>query len=91
MISNNEYNNLPENWILTTIGEIGIVVGGSTPSTNQPVFWGGDIAWIAPADLSNYKENHSDLLDIFKEIQELTSKVKDEIYRLLVEEFKYFE
>jgi len=51
-------NNLPENWVLTTIGEIGIVVSGGTPSTRQPNFWGGDIAWITPADLSNYKNKY---------------------------------
>ncbi|MFN8258083.1 MAG: hypothetical protein U0W24_20505 [Bacteroidales bacterium] len=33
----------------------------------------------------------SDLLDLFTEIQALTKKVKEEIYRLLVVEFKYFE
>lgn len=33
----------------------------------------------------------SDLLDIFAEIQALTKKVKEELYRLLVSEFKYFD
>ncbi|HBX52822.1 MAG: hypothetical protein A2275_05740 [Bacteroidetes bacterium RIFOXYA12_FULL_35_11] len=51
-------NNLPENWVLTTIGEIGIVVSGGTPSTRQPDFWGGEIAWITPADLSNHKDKY---------------------------------
>lgn len=51
-------NNLPKKWVLTTIGEIGIVVSGGTPSTRQPDFWGGDIAWITPADLSNYKDKY---------------------------------
>jgi type I restriction enzyme, S subunit len=51
-------NNLPENWILTSIGEIGIVVSGGTPSTRQPDFWSGDIPWITPADLSNYKDKY---------------------------------
>ena len=49
---------LPEDWILTTLGEIGIVVSGGTPSSRQPDFWGGDIAWITPADLSNYKNKY---------------------------------
>lgn len=34
---------------------------------------------------------HEDLLVMFKEISLLTKKAKDEIYRLLVDEFKYFE
>ncbi len=36
-------------------------------------------------------ENLADILDIFDEISELTNKVKDEIYNLLVNEFNYFE
>ena len=48
--------NLPESWIWTTLGEIGIVSSGGTPSTRNPNFWGHDIPWITPADLSNYNE-----------------------------------
>ena len=50
--------NLPDSWIWTTLGEIGIVTSGGTPSSRQPDFWGGDIAWITPADLSNYKNKY---------------------------------
>jgi hypothetical protein len=32
-----------------------------------------------------------DLQNLFKEISTLTKKVKEEIYRLLIEEFRYFE
>ena len=37
------------------------------------------------------KEGLKDLHDLFAEIQELTKKVREELYRLLVEEFRYFE
>ncbi len=37
------------------IQEIGEVVGGGTPSTKITAYWDGDIAWISPADLSNYR------------------------------------
>ena len=37
------------------------------------------------------QEGKKDLLDLFSEIQQLTKKVKGEIYRLLVDEFGYFE
>ncbi len=36
-------------------------------------------------------EGLKDIHDLFTEIQELTKKVKEEIYRLLVDEFKYFD
>jgi hypothetical protein len=43
--------------------------------------------------ISKYAEIHvkEDLQNLFKEISILTKKVKEEIYRLLVEEFRYFE
>jgi len=43
----------PEGWISSTIGQEIDVVGGSTPSTKEPKFWGGDIAWATPKDLSS--------------------------------------
>jgi type I restriction enzyme S subunit len=43
----------PEDWISSTIGQEVDVVGGSTPSTKELDFWGGDIAWATPKDLSS--------------------------------------
>jgi hypothetical protein len=37
------------------------------------------------------KEGLKDIHDLFTEIQDLTKKVREELYRLLVEEFRYFE
>lgn len=42
------------NWIKVRIEDIGEVVGGSTPSTKNDKYYGGDIAWITPKDLSNF-------------------------------------
>ena len=36
------------------IADIGTVVGGGTPSTTEPSFWGGNIPWISPKDLAGY-------------------------------------
>jgi type I restriction enzyme, S subunit len=47
-------NELPPGWIRTTIGEVCRVVGGATPDTKNPDYWGGDVAWVTPADLSDY-------------------------------------
>ena len=49
---------LPKNWIWTTIGELGIVASGGTPSTRERRYWDGDIPWITPADLTNYKDKY---------------------------------
>ncbi len=43
----------PEGWITSTIGQEVEVLGGSTPSTKEPAFWGGDISWATPKDLSS--------------------------------------
>ena len=43
----------PHGWKTSTIGQEVEVVGGSTPSTKDPAFWGGEIAWATPKDLSS--------------------------------------
>jgi len=37
-------------------GEVAEVVGGGTPRTDRPDYYGGEIAWITPADLSGYRD-----------------------------------
>jgi type I restriction enzyme S subunit len=44
---------LPEGWEVSSIGEEVRVTGGATPSTKEPNFWDGGIAWATPKDLSN--------------------------------------
>lgn len=39
-------------WRETTLGEITDVIGGGTPSTKQKEFWGGDILWLTPGELT---------------------------------------
>ena len=47
---------LPESWVWTTMSEVAEIVGGSTPSTDEPEnFASSGIPWITPADLSGYK------------------------------------
>ena len=53
----------------TTIGEVVTVVGGSTPSTKNPAFWGGDICWATPKDLASLQSPI--LLDTNSRITEL--------------------
>jgi type I restriction enzyme S subunit len=40
---------------LVPLGELGEIVAGSTPDTNNQKYWGGDIAWITPADLTSHE------------------------------------
>jgi type I restriction enzyme S subunit len=43
----------PKRWEIKKLGEVIGIVSGSTPRTNVPEYWNGDILWITPADLSN--------------------------------------
>jgi type I restriction enzyme S subunit len=47
-----EHGEIPEGWHFSTIGAEARVVGGSTPRTENPEFWDGDIHWATPKDLS---------------------------------------
>jgi len=40
-------------WEMVRLGDVCEVVSGSTPSTNNPELWGGDIKWVTPAEISD--------------------------------------
>jgi type I restriction enzyme, S subunit len=41
-----------EEWEEKSIGELGKLVGGGTPSKDVPKYWQGDIPWISSSDIS---------------------------------------
>jgi type I restriction enzyme S subunit len=45
---------LPSSWSWSSLSDLGDIVGGGTPSTKEPKYWGGEINWISPADLTGY-------------------------------------
>lgn len=45
--------NLPQKWIVCSIGDIGIVSNGSTPSRKVEEYWGGSIPWISSGEVRN--------------------------------------
>lgn len=42
---------MKKGWTYKKIKDVGEVIGGTTPSTSNPEFWGGNICWISPAEL----------------------------------------
>jgi type I restriction enzyme S subunit len=46
---------LPKNWTLIPLGDCCQIISGSTPKRNKPEYWGGDIPWVTPKDLSKLK------------------------------------
>ena len=52
-MDNNETTyTLPEGWIWTTIGEIGIISSGGTPDRNNYNFYNGKIPWVKSGELN---------------------------------------
>jgi type I restriction enzyme S subunit len=43
---------IPAGWEVGAIGDVVRVVGGSTPSTKEPSYWGGAIAFATPRDMA---------------------------------------
>lgn len=44
-----------DNWINCTLSDISEIIGGATPSTKKEEYYGGNISWITPKDLSSFK------------------------------------
>jgi type I restriction enzyme, S subunit len=61
-----EIGAIPRGWEVEPVGEAVKVVGGSTPSTKVPFFWGDEHHWATPKDLS--KLDHPILLDTARRI-----------------------
>lgn len=50
-------SDLPAGWTRVELAEVADVVSGATPKTEEPTYWGGDIAWATPKDLSDQKSS----------------------------------
>ena len=46
-----EFRNAGE-WEPRILGQIGELIGGGTPNTSIPEYWGGDIQWFTPSDIN---------------------------------------
>jgi type I restriction enzyme, S subunit len=55
-LSDVELGQIPAGWHLATVSELAEIVGGSTPSTDNPSFWaGGHHHWATPKDLASLR------------------------------------
>lgn len=57
-ITPSEQPSLPPGWAWTTLGEVGRVSSGGTPAAGDDTNFGGEIAWVTPADLTGYTRKH---------------------------------
>lgn len=59
---------VPEGWKRQTISDVCDTLGGGTPSTKEASYWGGEITWIVPTDVT--KNDCLVLLDSARKITE---------------------
>ena len=43
---------VPDGWRAARLGDVAEVVGGSTPSRTQEEYWGGEVPWVVPSELT---------------------------------------
>lgn len=41
-------------WKVVKLGDVADIIGGGTPDTKNDSYWGGDVPWLTPKDLSGY-------------------------------------
>ncbi|UYH51234.1 restriction endonuclease subunit S [Candidatus Kirkpatrickella diaphorinae] len=58
---------VPAHWTIDRLKTIFCIVGGSTPKSDEPSYWNGEIVWISPADLSSLTS-----LFVFRSIRRIT-------------------
>ena len=46
---------LPQGWAWTTLGDVADIGSGATPKTKVAEYWGDEVAWVTPDDLSRNK------------------------------------
>jgi len=50
-----ELGKIPKIWKLYTIGQLGEVVGGGTPTSDNLKYWDGTVMWATPTDINKLK------------------------------------
>ena len=40
------------------LGDVADIIGGGTPDTKNDSYWGGDVSWLTPKDLSGYESRY---------------------------------
>jgi len=50
-----EIGEIPENWEVRKIGDLGEIITGKTPSTSVKEYWNGEISFITPVDFSEQR------------------------------------
>ena len=42
-------------WAEVSVGDLGEIVSGGTPSRANPAYWNGDTPWVTPSEITQLK------------------------------------
>jgi len=48
---------LPAEWEIKKLEEIGEIIGGGTPDSTNKDYWNGDVLWAIPTDITKLQVN----------------------------------
>ena len=51
---------VPDGWQVVRLGDVAEVVGGTTPSRANELYWGGDVPWVVPSELTGLQGRYLD-------------------------------
>jgi type I restriction enzyme, S subunit len=74
-VSKDIHTALPKGWVSARPIEIGRICGGGTPSTNKPYYWGGEIPWVSPKDMTQDEITSSQLTITKRATEETVAKL----------------
>jgi len=60
---------VPQGWTNLTMNDVCDAIGGGTPSTERSEYWGGDVVWVTPTDVT--RNDCLVMLDSAKKITEV--------------------
>jgi len=52
-----KYEEIPEDWDVKLLGNLGTVLGGGTPDSKNKEYWNGEIPWAVPTDITSLDGN----------------------------------
>jgi type I restriction enzyme, S subunit len=70
-----KFCDVPSQWTWIRLNDLGRFTGGATPSTNNALYWNGDVLWVSPKDMKNGRVYESELKITQKALEETRLEV----------------
>ena len=53
-----ELGRIPKNWGVKKLEEVGQIIGGGTPASENENYWGGEIQWVTPKEITKLNDRY---------------------------------